>query len=86
VQEFLDGCAGSLTAKPRPRCRVLRRPPTVFIHPKGSSIRLRLIVLMRWPGWRIVRAPIAERRLLSFCGTCGVQPRFRQPATKSAVS
>jgi hypothetical protein len=25
----------------------LRKPPTVFIHPKGSSMRLRLIVLMR---------------------------------------
>ena len=25
----------------------LHKPPTVFIHPKGSSMRLRLIVLMR---------------------------------------
>jgi hypothetical protein len=35
------------STRPRPRCRVLRKPPTVFIHPKGSSMRLRLIVLMR---------------------------------------
>ena len=31
----------------RPRCRVLRRPPTVFIQPKGSLICFRLIVLRR---------------------------------------
>src|SRR5882724_3521788 len=37
-------------------------------------------------GWRVVRASIAERRLALFCETCGVQPRSRQPATKSAVS
>jgi len=30
-----------------PTMPVLRKPPTVFIQPKGSSIRLRLIVLMR---------------------------------------
>ena len=33
-----------------------------------------------------MRASIAERRLLSFCETCRVQPSLRQPATKSAVS
>jgi len=38
------------------------------------------------PGWRVVRPSIAERRLVLFCETCGVQPRSRQPATKSAVS
>jgi hypothetical protein len=34
----------------------------------------------------IVRPSIAERRLVLFCETCGVQPRLRHPATNSAVS
>ena len=33
-----------------------------------------------------MRPSIAERRLLAFCETCGVQPSLRQLATKSAVS
>jgi hypothetical protein len=35
--------------------------PTVFIQPKGSSIRLRLIWLTLYVAWRVVRASIAER-------------------------
>ncbi len=31
---------------------------------------------------RVVRPSIAERRLLTFCETCGVQPSLRQLATK----
>src|SRR5450631_2918898 len=47
ANEIVGDSTKNHSTKPRPRYRVLRRPPTVFIQPKGSSIRLRLIVLMR---------------------------------------
>jgi hypothetical protein len=43
-----------------------------------------LDVLMRWPGCRVELHSIAERRLVLFCETYGVQLRSRQPTTKSA--
>ena len=66
-------CGGGEDKEPfdhaRPRCRVFRKPPIVLIQPKGSSIRFRLIMLMAYPGWRVVRPSIAERRWVSFCAT-----------------
>lgn len=48
--EKIVGCRGEheeALDQPWSRCRILRGPQTVLIHPNLSSIRLRLIVLMQ---------------------------------------
>jgi hypothetical protein len=46
--------------KLQPRWRALRSSPIVFIHPNGSSIRLRVILLIWKPRSRVVRAPARD--------------------------
>jgi hypothetical protein len=64
----------------------LRPPATVLIHPKGSSMRLRIRWLIWWPAWRVVRPSMALRRLAVFWATWAVIFSSRQEATKAAVS
>src|ERR1700731_3429745 len=66
-----------------PRCRILRKPATVLAQPKASSTRLRMRWEIAYPGWRVVRASIAERRPLVFCATCGVTALSRSSMTNS---
>jgi hypothetical protein len=46
-----------------PRNMGLARPPMVLARPNGSSVRSRWRWLIAKPGWRVVRASIAEVRL-----------------------
>jgi len=45
-----------------PRCLSFRIPPTVFIQPKTSSMRLRTRWLTAYPAWRVVRRSSVWRR------------------------
>ena len=61
-------------------------PPTVFIHPKISSTRLRALWLRAYPACRVVRPSMALDLPDVFCATWGVTRRCRIAATHSRVS
>ena len=58
-----------------------------FAQPKDSSMRLRALMLRAYPGWRVVRALIAEPpRRSRFCARFGVTFSSRVCRTNSRVS
>src|SRR5438876_2118026 len=69
-----------------PRCRSWRSIPSVFIHPKTSSIRFRFLWLISYPGCRVVRWSSRLLRRPWFWATCGVTPMHRSSSTNSRWS
>lgn len=75
----------------RPRNRDFPQPATALSQPDISSMRLRTRWLTAWPGWRLVRPSMSERRralTVSYapCATCGMTLRSHNSATTPAVS
>jgi hypothetical protein len=60
--------------------------PICFSHPNGFSTSHRLLRLISYPGWCVVRPSIALRRFAVFCETCGVTRNSLTLETKSFVS
>ena len=74
-----------IVTRSRPRYRVLRMPPTVFIQPNPSSIRFRIFWLMAYPTLRVVRPSKPGVRRPSTIAMFGVMLCIHNASTNALV-